>query len=112
MFGLIDGKVYAFLSLITTAILYAIDSFDKQEVVRTFLVQQAYYAQGSGLGHAAANLIVQPLIFAVDNPFGAILGGLLWPLLVVWLLLLLLLLGFAIIAPGVFRAKCTISTAC
>lgn len=109
MFGLIDAKVYAFISLITAALLAAINFFDQSEVARTFLESQAAQAQGSGLGSAVANFVVRPLIFAMDNPAGHIIAGLLWPVLVLWLLLLVLLLTFAFIAPGIFRARSTIS---
>jgi hypothetical protein len=59
-----------------------------------------------------ANFIVRPLIFAIDGPVGAILGGLLWPMVLAWLILLVLLLIFAIIGPGVTTTTCSISSGC
>ena len=112
MFGLIDAKVYAVLSLITAAILYAIEYFDKGEVAKTWLQAQMGAASGSGLGSAIAGFIAQPLIFVIDGPLGAVLGGLLWPLVLVWLILLMLLLAFAFIAPGIFKARCAAAAGC
>jgi hypothetical protein len=112
MFGLIDAKVYAVISVITAALLYAIEFFDKGEAAKTWLQAQMAAASGSGLGSAIAGFIAQPLIFVIDGPIGAVLGGLLWPVLMVWLILLMLLLAFAFIAPGIFKAKCTASAGC
>ena len=112
MLGLIDTKVYLAVGLITAALLFAIDFFDKNEAVVGFLRDQATRAQGSGLGTAVANFIVRPLIFAVDGPVGAVLGGLLWPVLLLWLLLLVVLLAFGFLAPGIFRANCSFNASC
>jgi hypothetical protein len=112
MFGLINARVYAVIAVITAAILYAIDYFDKNEAAVGWLTDQMTAASGSGLGRAISGLIVKPLIFTMDGPVGAILGGLLWPLLLVWFVLLLLVLSFAFIAPGVGQARCAASAGC
>ena len=112
MFGIINTKVYMFLTLITTALLYAIDFFDKQEVVKTFLLAQGSTAQAAGFYRAGANLIVRPIVYAIDNPIGAILGGILWPVLFVWILLLVVLMTFAVIAPGFKTGLCVADSGC
>ncbi|MDQ7027402.1 MAG: hypothetical protein Q9P44_17800 [Anaerolineae bacterium] len=112
MFGLISGKVYVFIALITSALLYAVEFFDKNEVVVNWLNEQMTRASGSGLGRAASGFIAKPLIFAIDDPVGAVLGGLLWPFLILWLLFLVLLLTFSFIAPGIFKARCAASADC
>jgi hypothetical protein len=112
MLGVIDTKVYVVIGLITAALLLAVNYFDKGEVAVGWLQQQELAASGSGLGRAVAGLIARPLMFALDNPAGAILGGLLWPVLLLWLVLLVLLLAFAFIAPGIFKARCTASAGC
>jgi hypothetical protein len=112
MFGLIDAKVYTVISLITAALLYAIEFFDKGEVAVGWLQAQEVAASGSGLGRAIAGLIARPLIFAIDGPIGAVLGGLMWPVLLLWLILLILLLAFAFIAPGIFKARCAAAAGC
>lgn len=112
MFGLINGRVYVVIAVITSGLLYAIEFFDKNDVTVNWLNSQMTQAAGSGLGRAASGLIAKPLIFAIDGPAGAILGGLLWPVLLLWMLLLLLLLSFSFIAPGIFKARCTASVDC
>ena len=112
MLGLINARVYAVIGLLTAAILYAIEYFDKNEVAVTWLRDQEIAASGSGLGRAIAGLIARPLIYAIDGPIGAFLGGLLWPVLLVWLILLVVLLAFAFIAPGIFKARCTAAAGC
>jgi hypothetical protein len=112
MFGFVDAKVYAFVALITTGLLWLINFLDKGEFVKGFLLGQATRAAGSGFGSAMTNFVVRPLVFAVDNWIGAAIAGVLWPLMIVWLLLLVLLLAFAFIAPGVFTARCSFSVTC
>ena len=112
MFGLIDAKAYAVIGLITSALLAAINFFDKNEVAVNWLQAQQAAASGSGLGEAISGLIAVPLIFAIDNPIGIFLGGLLWPVLLLWLILLMVLLAFAFIAPGIFKARCTAAAGC
>lgn len=112
MFGIIDTKVYLVLSFITTIMLYTIDMFDKNEVVKTFLLDQGNQAQMAGLASSAANLIVRPLIYAIDNPIGAVVGGILWPILFIWILLLVVLMTFVVIAPGFKVGLCVADSGC
>jgi hypothetical protein len=112
MFGIINTKVYLFFSFITTVLLYAIDTFDKQEIVKTWVLHQSVRAQAAGMAAALANFIVRPLAYAVDNPIGAVVGGILWPVLFAWFLLLIVLLAFTLIVPGLATALCTADSGC
>jgi hypothetical protein len=112
MFGIINTRVYMFFMLITTIMLYAIEMFDKHEVVKTWLLHQSVRAQAAGMGAAVANLIVKPMVYAVDSPIGAVVGGILWPILFVWLILLVVLMAFTVIVPGIVTALCTADSGC
>jgi hypothetical protein len=112
MFGIINTKVYMLFTILTTLLLYAIDFFDKHEIVKTYLLSQGSLAQSAGFHWAGANLIVRPLVYAIDNPIGAVVGGILWPVLFVWILLLFVLMTFAVIAPGVKTGLCVADAGC
>ena len=112
MFGLISAKVYVVVAIITAGLLYAIDYFDKGEAAVGWLNSQMAQASGTGIGRALSGLVAKPLIYAIDGPIGAVLGGLLWPLLIVWLLLLIVLLAFTLLSGGVGQAGCAASASC
>ena len=112
MFGLITPKVYAFVALCTSAMLYGINWLDRNEALVGFLNKQVTRASTSGLGSAIAKLIVKPMIFAVDTPAGAVVGGLLWPMALLWLLLFVLLMMFSFLAPAMGKARCGFSADC
>ena len=112
MFGVIDTKVYLFLTIITTAILYAVEVLDKNELVRDFLLQQSLNAQLAGLPKALANFVVIPLIFTIDNPIGAIVGGLVWPVVLFWVISLVVIMAYSVLLPGLMTALCTADAGC
>ena len=112
MFGVIDTKVYLFIAIITTPILYVIDLLDKHEIVRDFLLQQSTNAQLAGMPEAMANLIVVPLVFMVDNPIGAIVGGLIWPVLLFLIFALVVIMAYSVLFPGLLKALCTADSRC
>jgi hypothetical protein len=112
MFGIINTRVYMFFTLITTIVLHMMNVFDKNEVLTSWLLHQSIRAQAAGMGAAVANLVVRPLAYAVDSPIGAVVGGILWPVLFVWLILLVVLMAFTIIVPGIVTALCAADSNC
>ena len=112
MFGIINTRVYMFFCLITSIALHAMDVLDKNEVVKEWLLHQSVRAQGAGMGAAIANFIVLPLAYAVDNPIGAVVGGILWPVLFLWFMLLVVLMAYTVIVPGVAAGMCTADAGC
>lgn len=64
------------------------------------------------LAPAIADVITEPIkaVVAPNNPLGAIAGGLLWPLLAVWVLLLLASVFFVVIGRGLGTAGRAISS--
>lgn len=112
MLTLITPKVYAFIAVVTSGILYGIDWLDRNEAFVGFLERQITRAATSGLGPSIGKLIIKPMIFAIDGPAGAITAGLLWPLALLWLLLFVLMLMFSIMAPAIGKATCGFSSNC
>ena len=112
MFGIINTRIYMFFTLVTSFALYAIDVLDKNEVIKEWLLYQSVRAQAAGMGTAIANLIVRPLAYAVDNPIGAVVGGILWPMLFLWLILLIVLMAYTVLVPGIATALCTADSGC
>ena len=67
-----NAKIYVVVGIITSLLLYAIEFFDRNEVVKAWLTAQENKAAAFGLGRAVAGFIVRPVIYMIDGPIGAV----------------------------------------
>lgn len=92
MFALISFRAYIGIGVVVGIIVYLIGLVAGPQVVN-FFTQLEATALVNGVSPFIATMVLGPFIFAFSEPlFGAILAGLLWPLILVWLVLLFLVL--------------------
>ena len=108
MFSLISFRSYMVIAAFTAALLAAITQFASAPVAGFFRSVQSD-AIRTGLPRAAADFIAEPIILAVTEPVAAVVAGLLWPFLILWFLLLVLLVVFAFMAPLITQARCAVT---
>lgn len=84
-------RVYVLVAFFFGAMLFAISTFLDAEILNWIRGQQA---QATAVGQRAIGVIItEPVIFVIgERPLGPIIGGLLWPLVIVWIVLIPLLL--------------------
>jgi hypothetical protein len=98
MLGLLNFRAYTFIALIVAGIMLAIWNFDTGKAFVGF-VQGINGGTAGVLGSAVSGFVTAPIIWAANDPFGAIVAGLLWPLSLFWLILFIALFVFSIFAP-------------
>lgn len=101
MFGVLNFRVYLIIAFFVGAICFATAYFDSNQTVASFFTEIGDTAAQFGLGNAIANVVVQPIAFAFSDIYWAIAAGVLWPLLVIWFILFLVVLGFSIFGPAI-----------
>ncbi len=96
--GVMKWRTYFMIALGTGLMLYVISLFAGGTIL-TFLAQMRYSVDPSA--GFIADLVVVPLQFIFSDPvLGAIFGGLFWPILLVWVFLLLVLLVLVALSGG------------
>jgi hypothetical protein len=108
MFSVISFRVYAMIAVFVAALLFAITEFASAPIVGFFEGARGD-ALSAGMPRVAADFVVQPIILAVTEPVAAVVAGVLWPILLVWFFLIVLLFLFAFMAPLVTQATCAIT---
>ncbi len=109
MFSLISFRVYLLIAAFTAAVLVAITEFTSGSVAGFFRSVQNDAIQ-TGLPRAAADFIAEPIILAVTDPIAAVIAGALWPFLLLWFFLLVILVVFAFMAPLITQARCAVTS--
>jgi hypothetical protein len=84
-------RTYLLIAVFFAAILYLINLFFASNIVSWATTQQLR-AQAAGQ-NAIGVIVTEPIIFVASNgPVGAIIGGLAWPAVIIWLIFIPLLL--------------------
>ena len=107
--SLLSLRNYLAVSAVVAIILYLIQlvggaTFEKA------LVSLNSSARGAGMAQFLADAMTEPIRIVVtpNSPLAAILGGLLWPMLLLWLLLLVFVVFYSVLARGLGTAATTI----
>lgn len=107
MLSLLTGRTYIIIAVVVAGMLYLLSLIDPGGSIAGFFSGVGAQASAAGLPSQMVNFVIFPLEFAFSGEIaGVILGGLLWPLGLVWLLLLVLLVvaGFILPLIGEFNA--------
>lgn len=100
MFGIISFRAYIGVGIVVGIIIYLIGLVGGSQVVQ-FFTQIESNALANGVSSAITTIILGPFIFTFSEPlFGAIIAGFLWPLILVWLVLLFLLIIISAFSAG------------
>ena len=99
MLGLLNFRVYTFIAVIVAGIMLAIWNFDTAHSFTSYIQSVGGITAASPLGGAVTGFVVNPIVWAAGDPFGAIVAGLLWPLALLWLIFFVALFVFSIFAP-------------
>lgn len=102
MFGIINARVYAIIAIAVGGVLVAIAYFDTNQASGTFFRSIAGDARPF-LGGTVTDFIFQPLVLVVTDIYWAAGAGLLWPVLIIWVLLFLIGLGATIVGPAISK---------
>jgi|GEM_PF-6651643 len=102
LFGVISGRAYAVIAICVAAILGAIAYFDGMQgsgQLGSFFRDIAADARPF-LGGTIADFIFQPFVLVFTNIYWAIGAGLLWPVIILWVIFFLVGLGATLIGPA------------
>ena len=100
MFGLISFRAYIAVGVVVGIIIYLVGLVAGPQVAQFFSQLQAN-AIANGVDPTITTLVMGPFIFAFTEPiFGAIIVGVFWPLILVWLVLLFLLMILSAFSAG------------
>lgn len=107
--GILNLRNYLVISAIVAALLYVLQGLAGQTFV-TALISLNRAAKATGLIPVLADMVTEPLraVLTPGSVPGAIAGGLMWPLLGVWCLLVFVLVFYSLLASGLGRAGNTI----
>jgi hypothetical protein len=110
IFGAMKWYVYLLISAGVFAFFLIFGLIAGEGVISIISDMRNAAVGAGGLPAGIADLIVQPIVFALQGDIiNAAIVGLLWPLTMVWLLLIVILLFFAYIIPGAGTARGTLS---
>ena len=101
MFGVLNFRVYLIIGFFVGVICVATAYFDRGGATASFFTEIGANASRFGMPSTIANFIVQPIAFAFSDIYWAIAAGILWPLLVIWFILFIVLLVYSIIGPAI-----------
>lgn len=107
--GLTNLRNYLAVSAVVAIVIYIVQILAGAMMANAMQnLNQA--ARSAGMAQALADAITEPIraVIAPNNPIGAIAGGLLWPLLGLWIILALAVFFFAILGRGFNQAASTI----
>jgi hypothetical protein len=109
--GLIHWRTYVLIALGVAGLIFFLGSVTPiaDQYIIPSVVSMGNRAVSVGMARPIADLIVQPVVAALDNgPIAALIAGILWPFIALWVLLLVLLFFFSVIGSSFDRAADTI----
>lgn len=99
--GFLNFRAYLAVGVVTGVLLYALGTLIGSDVA-TFINSFRADAISAGIGRNIAGLVADPLIWVFSGePLAAILGGLLWPVVLGWFILFVLFVIISFILAGV-----------
>ena len=103
--GLVSLRNYLAISVVVAIILYGTQLLAGEMFVKA-LVSLNQSARAAGMARVLADAMTEPVKIAVtpNSPLGAIVGGLLWPMLGLWILLLVFVVFFTVLGRGFSQA--------
>lgn len=105
MFHWLNWKSYSMIGVGFGLFIYVIGFFAGPQMVG-FITRAERAAMAGGLGHSITRLIADPLVYGIQNPLiGAVVGGALWPFVLFWIFLLLLLMIIGVVGGGFNRLE-------
>ena len=109
MFGTMSTRSYIIIAVVCVIVFLLLGLIAKDGIA-TFVEQTRVDAIAAGLAPFLADAIAVPVRLAFSGEIlPAVIAGLLWPLVLLWVILLLVMLIFAFILPGVGAARGAIS---
>lgn len=100
MFGVISFRVYLIVAICVAAVCSATVYFDTNQAFAGFFTRIGQEAERFGLSQTIADFVIQPIAFAFSDYYWAIAAGALWPLMVLWFIMFLFVLGVTIFGPS------------
>ncbi len=100
MAGLLNAKTYMIIALFTAGLCALIIYFDTNQQTAAFFTQLGSDASPF-LGGNITNLIYTPLANIFSDYYWAIAAGVMWPLVVIWMGLMLVGLIASIVGPSI-----------
>lgn len=99
MFG-ISFRTYILIGIVVAALIYLI-SLVAGDPILNFFTEIQNRALANGVSSVFVTLIVGPFIFVFANPLpGSIIAGFLWPLIIVWFVLLFMVIIISAFSAG------------
>lgn len=107
--GLLSLRNYLAVSAVVAIILYITQLIAGTTFVNA-LVSLNRAARSAGMAQILADAMTEPVkaVITPNSPLGAIAGGLLWPMLLLWLILLVFVVFFSVLGRGLGQAATTI----
>jgi uncharacterized protein YacL len=107
--GLLSLRNYLAVSAVVAIILYIIQLLAGTTFVNA-MVSLNRSARAAGMAQVLADAMTEPvrLVITPNSPLGAVVGGLLWPMLLLWLILLVFVVFFTVLGRGLGTAATTI----
>jgi len=103
MFSWLNWKSYSAIAAGTALVIYVLGWAAGPDILRLIRSVERSAIMG-GLSPNIVNLVTGPLEYGIQNYLiGAIVGGLVWPLLLLWFILMVLLLVIGFIGGGYNR---------
>lgn len=97
-------RQYLVVALVTGLIFYILGLLGGP-ALRGFILQFEDASVRGGISQGLVDLITEPMIQALSsNILAAAIAGLLWPVTLLWVVLLFVLITFAILGPGLNTA--------
>lgn len=97
---MINFRVYLIIAVVVGGICAAIAYFDTNGAFASLFTSIGQEASPY-IGNTLSNFVTQPLANVFSNIYWAVAAGFLWPLLIIWFLLFLLLLGASVFGPAI-----------
>lgn len=98
--GIISYRAYFGIAIVVAIITYLVALTGGDSLVQ-FFTEIQNNALANGVSEPITTIFIGPFLFVFGNPLtGAIVAGLLWPLIIVWLVLLFLIIIITAFAQG------------
>lgn len=97
---MINFRVYLIIAIAVGGICAAIAYFDTNQAFASIFLSIGEEASPY-VGNTIANFVTQPLANVFSDIYWAIAAGFLWPIMVIWFILFLLLMGTSIFGPAI-----------
>lgn len=96
---MINFRVYLIIAVCVSVLCSAIAYFDTGGATASIFTSIGEQATPY-VGNTIADFVTQPLANAFTDIYWAIAAGVLWPLMIIWFFLFLLLMGASIFGPA------------